>query len=257
VRGIELLVLVSALCFAGSSAAVGIRLLRIGQRTQGTPERIVGFSLFVLGAIAWPLLMVVGAPQPAPAPVLRAAAVVSNVAMGLGWSGVFVFTWHVFRPAEPWARMLAGAGVGLELGAGAAAVVRALVLPDADALRIPSVPGLLILGGAMLSHGWSALEAFRYHALLRRRIPLGLADPLVADRFRLWGWISVSAIGAIAPSTVSVFLGASPHTTFNYGVVAVCGLVCSGTLTLAFLPPAAYVRYVRGAASEMSPADAG
>ena len=132
--------------------------------------------------------------------------------------------------------------------AGLAAVVRAFTLPDASALRTPATPALLLLCTAQVAYFWSAFEAFRYRGLLRRRIPLGLADPLVADRFGLWGWTSVFAAGASAPATWAVLSGTDPHTTTNHLVITVCGLVCSGTLLLAFLPPAWYARGVRGSA---------
>ncbi len=43
-----------------------------------------------------------------------------------------------------------------------------------------------------------------------------------------------------------MIVGGDPHSTASQLVIGICGLVCSGTLTLAFLPPAAYVRLVRG-----------
>jgi hypothetical protein len=43
--------------------------------------------------------------------------------------------------------------------------------------------------------------------------------------------------------------GSDPHTIVSHLVIAICGLVCSGTLWLAFLPPAWYVRLVRGSAA--------
>lgn len=247
--GLELLVLGSALAFILSGTVVGTRMLRLGRRTGGLPERAVGFSMLLLSALAWPLLLLVGSPVALPEPLLRAAFAGASVAMALGWTGVFVFTWHVFRGGDGWARALAAAGIGVELGAGLAAVVRAIVAEEAASLRTPALPSLLLLLGAQGAYAWTAIESFRYRGLLRRRIPLGLADPLVANRMGLWGWTALFAAGSIGPSIVAVMLGSDPHTAGNHLVVAVCGLVCSGTLWLAFLPPAAYVRWVQEAAS--------
>lgn len=246
----QLLAGVSALAFVGSGTVIGFRLIRLARRTKGFPERVLGLSLFVLAAVAWPGMLVVGAPTAPPAPVLRAALAAAGIAMALGWSGQFFFTWRVFRPTDRWARVLAGAGVGLELGAGLAAAARALTIDDAMALRTPVLQGTLLLTGAQVAYAWGAFEASRYRALLRRRIPLGLADPLVANRFGLWGWAGTFAAGAIAPSTVSVLMGSNPHTPLNHLVIAVCGLASSGALLLAFLPPAAYVRFVRESAPD-------
>jgi hypothetical protein len=240
---IEILVLASATAFVGVGAGVGVKLLRLARRTHGFPERVVGFSLFVLSAVAWPLMLAASAPLPEP--VLRGARVGASLAMAFGWSGVFLFTWRVFRPGPGWGRTLAGVGISVELAAGLAGVIRALALDDASALSRPAPSGLVLLLGAEVVYVWTALESFRYRALLRRRIPLGLADPLVADRFGLWGWTGVLGGGSIAPATFAMLTGGDPNTLWSHLVVGVCGLACSGVLYLAFLPPAVYARFVR------------
>lgn len=243
---VELLVLASAMAFVGVGAGVGLKLLWLARRTRGFPERVVGFSLLVLSAVAWPLMLAASASPPES--VLRAARAGASLAMALGWAGVFLFTWRVFRPGPGWARWLAGLGIAVELAAGLAGAIRALALPDAAELRHPAPSGLVLLLGAQVVYAWTALESFRYRALLRRRIPLGLADPLVADRFGLWGWTGVFGGGSIAPVTWAMLTGGDPSSLWNHLVVGVCGLVCSGVLYLAFLPPAAYARFVRESA---------
>jgi hypothetical protein len=225
---------------------VGTKLLLLARRTRGFAELVVGFSLLVLAAVSWPLTLVASASPDEL--VLRAARAGASVTMALGWSGVFLFTWRVFRPGPGWARTLAGLGIAAELGAGLAGAVRALALDDAAALGGRSPSGLVLLTGAQLVYAWTALESFRYRALLRRRIPLGLADPLVADRFALWGWTGVFAGGSIAPATWALLTGGDPASQLSHLVVGLCGLACSGVLYLAFLPPAAYVRFVRESA---------
>lgn len=245
---VELLVLASAVAFVVVGAGVGTKLLWLARRTRGFPELVVGFSLSVLAAVAWPLLLLASAPASPPAPVLRGALAGASLAMALGWSGVFLFTWRVFRPGAGWARALAGLGIAAELAAGGAGVIRALSLPDAAALRTPAPSGLALLLAAQLVYGWTAVESFRYRALLRRRIPLGLADPLVADRFGLWGWTGVFGGGSLLPASWAMLTGGDPNSAVSHLLVGVCGLVCSGALALAFLPPAAYVRFVRESA---------
>jgi len=250
---IELLVLTSAVAFVAVGAGVGAKLLWLARRTRGFPELVVGFSLFVLAGVAWPLLLFASAPTPPPAPWLRAALAVAAAGMAMGWAGVFLFTWRVFRPTHAWGRALAVAGMAVELAAGLAGVIRAVRLDDALALRSPSPSGFVLLLGALCAYVWTAVESFHYRALLRRRVPLGLADPLVAERFGLWGWTSVFAAGSIAPATWAMVTGGDPNSPLSHLVVGVCGLASSAALYLAFLPPAAYTRYVRESAPAVAP----
>jgi hypothetical protein len=252
VSAIELLVLASAMAFVGVGGGVGVKLLWLGRRTHGFPERVVGFSLLALSGVAWPLMLAARA-EALPAPLLRAALAGASLAMALGWSGVFLFTWRVFRPGPGWARTLAGVGISVQLAAGLAGAIRALASPDAAMLRAPAPSGLVLLLGAQGVYAWTAVESFRYRALLRRRIPLGLADPVVADRFGLWGWTGVLGGGSIAPATWAMLRGGDPNSLASHLVVGLCGLACSGVLYLAFLPPAAYTRFVR----ENAPAPSG
>lgn len=240
---IEILVLASATAFVGVGAGVGIKLLRLARRTRGFPERVVGFSLLVLSAVAWPLMLAASAPLPEP--VLRGARAGASLAMALGWAGVFLFTWRVFRPGPGWGRTLAGLGISVELAAGLAGAIRALALDDAAALSKPAPSGLVLLLAAQVVYAWTAVESFGYRALLRRRIPLGLADPLVANRFGLWGWTGVLGGGSIAPATWAMLSGGDPSSLGSHLVVGLCGLASSGVLYLTFLPPAAYARLVR------------
>jgi hypothetical protein len=252
VQPIELLALASAVAFVAVGATVGTKLLWLARRTRALPETLVGASLFLLSAVAWPLLLVVSAPEPPPGAVLRAAWAGAALAMAFGWSGVFLFTWRVFRPGVGWGRWLAGLGISVELAAGLAGVVRAVGLADPLELRTASASGLVLLLGALVVYAWTAFESFHYRALLRRRIPLGLADPLVADRFGLWGYTGLFGFGSIAPAVLAQLSGGDPNSLASHLVVGVFGLLSSVVLYIAFLPPAAYVRHVRARAQSLA-----
>ncbi len=133
--------------------------------------------------------------------------------MSGGWSGVYLFTWHVFRPGPGWARTLALGGVGVLFAAGFAGVVRGVMIEDLAQLRAASPSGLVLVLAAEAVYGWTTIEAVRYRALLKRRIPLGLADPLVADRFGLWAWTSVFGFASLVPSVFATVTGGDPNTT--------------------------------------------
>jgi len=245
VQPIELLALTSAVAFVAVGATVGVKLLRLARRTRALPETLVGASLLLLSAVAWPLLLIVSTPEPPPDVVLRIGWAGAALAMALGWSGVFLFTWRVFRSDAGWGRWLAGLGISVELGAGLAGAVRAVLVADPHLLRRPWASGLVLLVGALVVYGWTAFESFRYCALLRRRIPLGLADPLVADRFGLWGFTAMFGFVSIAPAVLAQLSGGDPNSPSSHLVVGVFGLLSSAALYVAFLPPAAYVRRAR------------
>lgn len=252
-QAIELLVLASAVAFVLVGASVGAKLLWLARRTRALPETLIGAALLLLSAVAWPLLLVVSAPHPPPGPVLRVGWAVASLAMAAGWSSVFLFTWRVFRPGPGWGRWLAGLGISVELAAGLAGVVRAVGLVNPLELRAGSASGMVLLLGAQGVYAWTALESFRYRALLLRRVPLGLADPLVADRFGLWGFTCVFGFGSITPALVAQLSGGDPNSLASHLVVGLCGLLSSGVLYVAFLPPAAYARWVRARASAPAP----
>lgn len=250
---IELLALASAVAFVAVGTIVAGKLLALARRTRALPESLMGSSLLLLATVAWPLLLIVSAPEPPPGLVLRLAWAGASLAMALGWSGVFLFTWRVFRPGPGLGRWLAGLGISVELAAGAASALRAALVNDPLELRVTASSGLVLLLGAQLVYGWSAIESFRYRALLRRRIPLGLADPLVAERFGLWGYTALFGGGSIVPAVVAALTGGDPNSTGSHLVVAILGLLSSAVLYVAFLPPAAYVRFVRDSASAPLP----
>ena len=102
---------------------------------------------------------------------------------------------------------------------------------------------LSVRGTGML---WAAAEAFRYSAMLRRRVALGLSEPGIAHRFWLWG------IGAAAQTLVisldfgSWLVHGSGLDQLPLGVAATAliGLVGSIAVALAFFPPARYLEAV-------------
>jgi hypothetical protein len=248
-----LLGLASALAFVGVGAAVGGRLLWQARRTRALPEALVGGALAILAGVAWPLLLLVSAGSALPEGVLRLAWAVASLAMGLGWSTVGLFTWRVFRPQSRGALGFTLLAFAVVFGAGLAGARRAYALADVSTLAAPNPGGLVLVLGAQVLYAWSAVESLRYRALLVRRIPLGLADPLVADRFLLWGVISLLAIASLVPGLASHFERA-PDPTLVRLVVGLLGLASSTALYFAFLPPASYARWIRARAPQPEPA---
>jgi len=131
------------------------------------------------------------------------------------------------------------------LGGGAFTVVSFVIGLRLLALRTRPLPERLI-GSSMLSCGWCFLECGHYDRLLQRRLRIGLADPVVTDRFALYA----AATGmAVATNTIGQLywwrgvemltdeLGALLRVALGSGS---CVLMC-----LAFISPRASLERVR------------
>jgi hypothetical protein len=98
----------------------------------------------------------------------------------------------------------------------------------------------------VLGYGWAALEAARFHLLMRRRVKLDLAEPLVANRFLLWSvYAGLFCLGQIVYDVSLVFYGGISALD-----VPTAGLTVTAeaALFLAVFPPAWYARRVRAGA---------
>jgi hypothetical protein len=240
---LDALVLVSTAAFILAGALVGSRLLLLSARTHELSDFLVGFSLFDLSAIAYPLILL-GTLGDLSLPGAKHAAMASLVALALGWAGVFFFTQRVFRSGESWARALAWGGIamlGYGVVAGCAFIGRST---DRAMLQSAQSPTLWVEVAAIIAYTWTTLEGFRCWEQSRRRLKLGLADPLVVNRFLLWGCIGVSSLMSVVPSLfITLSGGESTHLVARLST-ALGGLLASIALQLAFLPPASYRRWL-------------
>jgi len=244
------------LCNLVLSLAVGLRLLRAG---GGLPERALAAyflaSAFlsvlcqgvVYGGVADPTLAL---PEAASRLVLGLAI----LGMAVGAVGVLVFTAITFRPQERWARMAAAAGGALALGGFAAEAA----LEGFTVVLVPGPGHWLAWAGRTLPMAWVAAESLRYWVLQRRRLRLGLADPLVADRFLLWGiWSAAGFVNlsadVVARVVYTVLAGTTtemvmevlrPVVIGTMAVTMLLGVVSATTLFLTFFPTARYRHWV-------------
>ena len=149
---------------------------------------------------------------------------------------------------------------------GAAGAALGGVLHYAAALLIARSLGPAVFGRYMflLSAGYlialvlqavpfalNAGSGFRHHGRLRRRIALGLADPVVANRIWLWAMTSAVVVLQYAYSIASAAFGFGTDPRSSGAVIGTLGLTLSVLLALAFLPPQRYLRWL---AARNSPA---
>lgn len=241
---LDFLLLVSTAAFIVAGGVVGVRLLLLAARTRELSDWIVGFSLFDLSAVAYPLILM-GTLGDLSLADAKLVTTLSSVSLALGWGGVFVFTKRVFRPDERWALALVGAGFAMLAYGLAAGLPHIQHAPDRATLLAAAGPGMWVEYAAILVYAWTSLEGFRCWSQARRRLRLGLTDPLVVNRFLLWGWIGVASLLSVAPSTLISLAGGEGSTSVVGRLcTALGGLVAAGALQLAFLPPARYRAWI-------------
>jgi hypothetical protein len=234
----------ATLAFVIVSALVGVRLLQLARRTGALPELALGLAFFLVGACGYPLGLLSIWPA-LPEPLARGLFALANLATAVGSAAVFVFTCSVFRPEARWARglvWLAAALLGVQAAFG---VARALVAPPAS-FADPDLGFSVRQAVTAFSYAWTAFEALRYRALLVRRLALGLAEVEVVNRFLLW---AVAGAGAFTGSAVMSAISLVGHTPwqdpFALTAVGLGGFTAAICAALAFLPPRAYLDWLR------------
>jgi hypothetical protein len=224
------------------SLALGLRLVLLARRTGQLPEFAVGCALLLQGGVGYAAASLArGAPGLGVLPRVTLAAL-GMACMVLGTGGIAVFNWKVFRADCPWTPRVV-ALVGLALVACFAWQAATPGFLAAAEYRGAGLHAIEIVTGAVLA--WASFDALAYGVKLRKRLRLGLADPLVADRVRLWACATISAQILNHLSIAAVAMGRD-IVTWRYGgaVIFVLGFVAAFSMWLAFLPPLAYRRWV-------------
>jgi hypothetical protein len=161
---------------------------------------------------------------------------------------LYAFTVRVFRDDARWAWAVFGAATALLVIQGCGHVWSQLGDDPTARARAILVWGAGSLALSGIAWGWTAFEALRFHALLRRRVALGLADPVVANRMLLWGSMGAIAFACVVVDAVLLYgAGEMGRTVLIPLVTAIAGLLVSACMILAFWPPAAYLARIRSA----------
>ncbi|MCP3983442.1 MAG: hypothetical protein GY723_03585 [bacterium] len=236
--------------------APGIRLLTLASRTGQSPEfwgglYFVGASIGLSGRVLGSSLL---GTQPELADSIN---VIGHVAFASGTIAMTIFTLRVFHPSERGAQNLAWAIIAAILATSAHTLIGGYASMENSYSMVATNLARL------LPTSWAFYESVRFWRAMRRRDNLGLADPVVTNRFLLWSiWTgAVTALPLIALAfrlIVIVTLGNEPDERLLgtelaavllrlIGVFSVTIASLAATaLTLAFFPPAAYLKRVRG-----------
>jgi hypothetical protein len=235
------------LAFFIASSVVGVRLLLLWRRTREVPELLIGLGVLGIGPVGFGFITV-GELCVAGAPGLAQILIGTGLAaMSIGSGAKYVFNWRVYHRQQRGLKAL----VVLACLLLAACLVWEYQATGFRTLVRPGPSYFLRLGlqvGCLL---WGSAEALRYWDRMRRRVRLQLADPVVANRFLLWGFGAGaagvgSAVGAfmqwwtqLPPIELpGVMLSSSLH-----------GLAAAIAMWLAFVPNAAWTRWIRARAA--------
>jgi hypothetical protein len=236
--------MVISLATVALGMALAVGLLRLGIRHRTAPELAMGFYclLVSIGAVLFGLTIRAGA---AGNPAAYTLATAYTLCIALAVCALALGIWRIFRPGDARARALA---IGAILWIGAAWV--AVNLPGNRTLMSEPTPAnLVFVAGRVAVYAFGAFEALRYSGMLRKRVELGLADPVSAHQIRLWGlaWLCAASI-AIGP-VLGVWVSGhaaleAPLVLVTLATLNATAWICTG---LAFFPPRAYQRWVAGA----------
>ncbi len=220
----------------------GVRLLRLAQCTGELPERLLGATfLFESMSAALYVLPLFSPFEPLWTPLTFAARVVYLPAPIL----LALFTARVFRPTERWTTWLVcGIAILLVAGVGGSAW-----RGDWEGYSITSGWFWLEWVGYTLPYGWAGAETAIQYRHARRRVRLGLCDPLVCNRYLLWalyGTLGVCACLVLLPQYAEYEATNQFTATWDalYGAVQIAAAVM---VWLVFFPPALYQRWINGA----------
>ena len=237
----ELFGLIGVATYSAVGLIVGLRLLRLARRTGEWPERLIGGGFLAGSMFGYPTLVAADR-------LMSAAPDAALILFFAGWMGLvtaavclLAFWQRVYHPARLAARgtFLVGSallvvslfGIVLTHSAGAKAATNAWYLP-----------GLAAQGAAYAINGWSSA---RYWRMLRRRLSLGLVDPIVVNRILLWSAAAWAITLQYLYSTgFAVVTGESSVTGFGIALVSSLGMIAAGTMLLAFFPPRSYLLWL-------------
>jgi len=228
---VKLVMMLAFLVSLAGTLVLGSRLVRAGVRHRGTPELVYGAALCLsgVGSIVRVIVYgIIGVSEET-----RGAIIFSSIFAVATLAVMTTGLRLIYHPKSRWPWGLQALLVGVSL----AGTWHLATSPVAVHLRpIEQMLNDIANTGMMM---WGAIEGFTYWARLRRRLALGIAEPMVVERFRLWGtgfavgscasallWLTPILIGKRIIDVIAVSAAA------NLAIVAMTVLIW-----LAFYPP--------------------
>jgi hypothetical protein len=224
----------------------GYRMLRLSGRTGERPELLLGIYLAFTGQ--WYLFY--NAPY-----FLGMEALPPLLSQGIEWIYVLgivpylLFVRSAFRPAAGWATALVTI-CALLLFAGAA--ISSLGAGFSNSLDDPGY--LIEWVGYTVPCIWMCCEGALSHASAKKRVRIGLCDPVVANRYLLFACFGFFQTAACAADLGWAYgnSGGEVASLLANGLLGGAEIASVAVLWLAFFPPLPYGRWIEGRASRLS-----
>jgi len=256
---LETLSAVVTLALVALSVVIGLRLLRMAPWGSGRPELGLGLYFLISSGLGTALSVAtyVGWSSAEIALSDDAARAINGsffVVNTVGMICLLVFTQRTFRADSAGAR----AGVWA-LTAVMLLSLAWLAASEGFAVRVLNgAPYWIHWTARLAAMVWVAAESFHYWSLQRRRLVLGLADPVVSNRFLLWGvWSTVMTLMAFCDPLARLWYFHIAGTATNWvpeigrpiiqfvvPVSCTLNLAAVALLVLTFFPVASYRRWV-------------
>ena len=226
---------------------VGARLYLLSRRTGQLPEFLIAatFLFWMLSYLIYDI----------PYAIVRADALVptfcsyaSLVTLGVGNVAFAFFIRSVFRSDERWAAWLVAAIAIADI----AGIVGSAWIGDWEGINPLANPWYwLEYFGSFAPTVWMSVEGFAQYFKMRKRLKLGLCEPIACNRFLLWGitgalWMILETI-LTANDFVNALTGQWSYLLEFF--VAVFEAVPVALIWFVFFPPAFYCRWVEGGGS--------
>lgn len=228
------------------SLVVGLRLLLLWWKTRQLPELLIGLGVLGIGPVGFSLTVLaqlLAGSHPGRSALCYGLA---QLAVSVGAFAKFVFNWHVYRPQSRLARAAVAIGGVALLAAWLEMALRGFPIVAPGPRHLPLVAALL----------WGSFEALRYRTRMRRRARVGLGDPVVENRFLVWGiGAGAAGIGTVVSLVTGMIAGADALLDPTLLLLlAGHGLVAAVCMWLAFLPPRPYLRFLVARGDAAAPA---
>ncbi len=225
------------------SLVVGVRLLLLWWRTRQIPELLIGIGVLGIGPVGFGLAVAAGLVAESRPGVGAVLVGIGTLAVAIGAGAKFAFNWRVYHPESRVVGVIPIAAGPILLAAWLTeGATGRFVVADAAS------PATLIRTSLQIACLlWGSGEALRYWTMMRRRVRLGLADPVVANRFLLWGiGAGAAGIGSFIGVAVQVAAGtAAGQVSWAMMSSSLHGLIAAIALWFAFVPPDFYRRFIQ------------